>query len=84
MGKNVLDTAQSNACLVSWDDFNFRLHETFRPGFDEISRGIVWSLVQFDFSYCWAIITVNSTFIVGLSASKSNTIKTICDLQAEM
>ena len=52
MGKNVLDTAQSNACLVSWDDFNFRLHETFRPGFDEISRGIVWSLVQFDFSYC--------------------------------
>ena len=41
------------------------------------------------FSLIWTqlksvIITHNSAFILGLSASKSNTIKTICDLLAEM
>ena len=45
-----------------------------------ISRGIVLSLVQFDFSYSSAIITLKSAFILGLSASKSNPIKAICDL----
>ena len=43
-------------------------------------RGIVLSLAQFDFSYSSAIITLNSAFIIGLSASKSNPMKAICDL----
>ena len=45
-----------------------------------MSGGIVLSLVQFDFSYSSIIITLNSAFILDLSASKSNPIKTICDL----
>ena len=45
-----------------------------------VSRGIVMNFVQFDFSYSSAIITLNSAFIFGLSASKSNPIKVICDL----
>ena len=49
-----------------------------------MSRGIVLSLVQFDFSYSSAIITVNSTLILGLSASKYNPMKAIRNLQAEM
>ena len=43
-------------------------------------RGIVFSLVLFNFSYSLAIITLNSAFILGLSASLSYPIKTICDL----
>ena len=38
-----------------------------------MSLGIVLSLVQFDFSY-------SSGFILGLSVSKSNPIKAICDM----
>ena len=67
---------------VSWDDFYFRLHEKFRPRFAgvKMSRSIVLSLTQFDFSYSSAIITLNSSvFILGLTASKSNPIKTIRD-----
>ena len=45
-----------------------------------MSRGIALSLVQFDFSYSSAIITLNSAFNHGLSASESNPIKDICDL----
>ena len=45
-----------------------------------MSRGIVLSLAQFGFSYSLAIITPNSTSILGLLASKSNPIKAICDL----
>ena len=45
-----------------------------------MSRGIALSLVQFNFSYSSAIITLNSAFILSLSASKSNPIKVICDL----
>ena len=40
----------------------------------------VLGLVQFDFSYSSAIFTLNSRLIFGLSASKSNPIKAICDL----
>ena len=40
----------------------------------------VLGLVQFDFSYSSAILTLNSGFILGLTASKSNPIKAICDL----
>ena len=47
-----------------------------------MSRSIVLSLVQFDFSYIWAIIILNSAFVLSLWASKS--MKVICDLQAEM
>ena len=43
-----------------------------------MSRGIVLSLGRFDFSYSSAIITLNSEFILCLSASKSNPIKAIC------
>ena len=43
-----------------------------------MSRGIVLSLIQFDFSYSSAIIIFNcSGFILGLSASKYNPIKAI-------
>ena len=42
-----------------------------------MSRGIVLSLVQFDFSYSSAIITLNSGFILSLSATKSNPIKVL-------
>ena len=49
-----------------------------------MSRGIVLSLVQFDFSYSSAIITVNSVLILGLSASKYNPMKAICNLQADI
>ena len=45
-----------------------------------MSRGIVLSLVQFDFSYSSAVITLNYAFIIGLSPSNSNPIKAICDL----
>ena len=45
-----------------------------------MSRGIVLSSVQFDFSYSSAIITRNSAFILGLSDPKSNPIKDTCDL----
>ena len=45
-----------------------------------ISRGIVLSLVQFDFSYSSAITTLNSAFTLGSSDSRSNHIKAICDL----
>ena len=34
-----------------------------------VSRGIVMNFVQFDFSYSSAIITLNSAFILSLSAS---------------
>ena len=40
----------------------------------------VLGLVQFDFSYSSAILTLNSGFILGLTASKSNPMKAICDL----
>ena len=40
-----------------------------------MSSGIVLSLVQFDFSYSSATITLNSTIILSLSASKSNPTK---------
>ena len=40
------------------------------PGM-KMSRGIVLSLVQFDFSYSSAIIILNSAFLLGLSASRS-------------
>ena len=43
--------------------------------------GIVLSLVQFDFSYSSAIVTLNSAFILGSSASKFNAIKAIFDLE---
>ena len=43
-----------------------------------MSRGIDLSLIQFDFSYSSAIIIFNSSgFILGLSASKYNSIKAI-------
>ena len=45
-----------------------------------MSPGIVLSLVQFDFGYSSTVITLNSAFIFGLSTSKSNPIKAICDL----
>ena len=45
-----------------------------------MSRGIVLSLVQIDFNHSSAVITFNSAFILGLSESKSNPIKAICDL----
>ena len=45
-----------------------------------ISSGIVLILVQFDFSYSLAIITLNSAFTLGSSDSRSNHIKAICDL----
>ena len=74
MRKNVPATAR--------DDFNFRLHGEVSCRFTgmNISRGIVLSLVQFDFSYSSGIITLKSAFILGLSASKSNPIKAIFDL----
>ena len=67
---------------VSWDVSYFRLHEKFCPGLlgMNMSHGIVFSLVQFDLSYRSAIIILNSTFILGLSASRSNPIKAVCDL----
>ena len=34
-----------------------------------MARGIVSSLVQFDFSYSSAIIILNSAFILGLSGN---------------
>ena len=46
----------------------------------EMLHGIILSLVQFDFSYSSAMINVNSEFNLGLSASKSNLIKAICNL----
>ena len=49
-----------------------------------MSCGIVLSLVQFDFSYSQLIIALNSAFILGLSTSKSNPIKDICDFEAEL
>ena len=73
---------------VSWDNFNFCLHEKllFRFARINMSRGGVLKLVQFDFSYSSAIITLNSTFILSLSASKSNPIKTIsvCKLRCNL
>ena len=69
------------SALVSWDDFNFPLHEKFRPVCrDEYVTWYCLSLVQIDFSYSSAIITLNSAFILGLSDSKSNPITAICDL----
>ena len=47
---------------------------------DDMPRRIVLSLNQFDFSYSSTIITVNSSFILALSAAKSNPIKAICGL----
>ena len=47
---------------VSWDDFNFRLHEKFRFAGMNILHGIVLSLVQFDFIYSSAIITFSSAY----------------------
>ena len=38
----------------------------------KISRGIVLNLFQFDFSYSSSIITLSSSFILGLSALKKN------------
>ena len=49
-----------------------------------MSRDIVLSLVQFDFSYSSAIIIPNSAFSLDLSVSISNLIKTIYDLWAEI
>ena len=49
-----------------------------------MSRGIVLSLVQFDFSYTSAIIILNSACILGLSAPKSNPTKAICDLKVKV
>ena len=49
-----------------------------------MSRDIVLSLVQFDFSCSSAIIIPNSAFILGLSVSISNPIKAIYDLWAEI
>ena len=73
---------------VSWDKFNFRLHEKvlFRFARINMSRGEVLKLVQFNFSYSSAIITLNSTFILGLSASKSNPIKiiSVCKLRCNL
>ena len=37
-----------------------------------MSRGFILSLVQPDFTYSSAIITLKSAFILGLLASKSN------------
>ena len=67
---------------VSWDGFNFGFTWEVSSRFAEMkmSRGTVLSLVQFAFSYSLAIVTLNSTFILGLLASKSNLIKAICDL----
>ena len=42
------------------------------PVFRDMQLGIVLSLLQFDFSYSSTIITLNSAFIHGLSASNSN------------
>ena len=47
---------------------------------DEYVTWYFLSLVQFDFSYNLAIMTLNSAFILGLPASKSYPIKAICDL----
>ena len=46
----------------------------------KVSRGTVLNLVQSDLSYSSAIITLNLVFILGLSASRSNSIKATCDL----
>ena len=67
------------AALISWGDFNFYLHERFRPGLQVWTYHVVLILFQFGFSYSSATITLNSAFILGLSASKSNPMKTICD-----
>ena len=53
-------------------------------GDENVRWYIVLSLVQFDFSYISVIITFNSAFIFGLSTSRSNPAKVICDLYAEM
>ena len=42
-----------------------------------MSRGIVLSLLQFDFSYSSAIISLNSAFILSLSALISKSIKDV-------
>ena len=42
-----------------------------------MSRGIALSLLQFDFSYSSAIISLNSAFILSLSASISKSIKDV-------
>ena len=47
---------------------------------DEFVTRYFLSLVQFDFSYSSAIITLNLAFILGSSGTKSNFIKTIRDL----
>ena len=45
-----------------------------------MSRGVLFNLFQFDFSYSSAIVPFNSAFTLGLSASRSNPIKAIFDL----
>ena len=45
-----------------------------------ISRDIVLSLLQFDFSYSSVIIILNSSFTLGVSDPKANHIKAIGDL----
>ena len=45
-----------------------------------MSRGIVLSLVHFDFSYSSVIIILNSALIFGLSGLKFDPIKAIYDL----
>ena len=47
---------------------------------DEYVTWYCFELVQFDFNHSSAIITLNPAFILGLSDSKSNSIKAICDL----
>ena len=73
---------------LAWMNFSFLLHKKFHPSFAGVnmSRGIVLSLVQFHFSYSSAIIILNSAFILGLLASKSNPIKpfVICKLRCNL
>ena len=78
-------SGQQPRVSVSWNDFNFHLYEKFCPG----SQGWIFHMVffwvsQFDFSYSSTIITLNSAFILGLSASKCNPVKAICDFFAEI
>ena len=66
--------------------FNFHLYEKFRLGLGGWIYHVILflSLVQFDFSYSSATITLNLAFTLGVSDSKFNHIKAIGDLQAEM
>ena len=54
---------------VSWDDFMFGLHEKFRSEIS-MSRGNVFSLIQFDFIYCPAFILGNFAVLVCCATAK--------------